>query len=116
MGAVGAESLLENREVHLSRQAIIGKRTPLTVRLIDRQAALGLDELRQETIFEDVHFVYVLVMPHSGGFVAEVIDLEHGAPRKLALDTEAPVRDIRRPDVRVYQADRKSAGEDAKGL
>ena len=59
------------------------------------EVLLGIKELLQETIFENVNFVDVVRTPCIGGFVAAISYLESRVLEDLALDTETILVHVR---------------------
>src|SRR5215510_15295963 len=86
---------LKNRQRGLAGEIVIDEGLSFSVGDVDVEILLGLNELLQETILEDIDLIPVLTMPHVSGLVTHVTYLESGRVCKLTLNAEAPVLYVR---------------------
>src|ERR1035437_646345 len=75
------------------------------------QVRLGLLELRQEAVFEDVYFVGIDVDPLVDGSIPAVADLKHSRGADRSLDAQVPGFGVGLLDVRIEAIDARAANE-----
>ena len=74
----------------------------------DRQVLVGIVELGQETVFEDVHFVNVILVGQANTVVRLVADFKGQVRRKFTLKSGVPGFHHRRTQIRIENVQRGS--------
>src|SRR5262249_21341868 len=98
LASASAEGCFEDRQRKLTWPALVLEAI-LTRSAVDRQIGLGVLELVQESVLEDIDFVLVVTAPDPSALVANVTSFQAETLRQLTLDTERPIGHIGRAQV-----------------